>query len=371
MRPLVSSLFAPNFAPFTALLAVLLVLLLTPAVARAELDCWVPNREESHTAENLPFRSARLTPFRDAVLAADQVVRDNPHFKAMPRKIRIRSSMAIGGAANNKQARYGALNVTAYRPDVWEGKCGLSYGADRCCSDGNVSILFNEPRTFLGQSHKDEQIEMFEEPKLTGRVAGFPEYRGMYVMLSSGERVPWIPVTVAEYLDLKERRMLKEGAEFEKTKARGTGLDPATLEQAYQNMKKIDPKAAEDFRTTMQRQMETLPVQQQKHFEKADAFQSKQLADLRAYRAALSAEQLRAQAREGIGPQQLAAAGDPHAKPLVKLDPRFFEGSDPHRVRLISVFVGVVPKDPVAERRETMQKTRDTLDYARLAQLLR
>ena len=137
-----------------ALFALLVAALAVPAEARAELDCWVPNREESADGK-LPFRSPQLAPFRDALLAAEQVVRDNPHFKAMPRRIRMRSTLAVGGVVVPGEPRYGQLNVTAYRPDVWEGKCGLNYGADRCCSDGNVTILFNNPRTFLAQPGRD------------------------------------------------------------------------------------------------------------------------------------------------------------------------------------------------------------------------
>jgi hypothetical protein len=44
----------------------------------------------------------------------EDVVRRNPHFRAMPRRIRIRSTIAVGGGT----PRYGQLNTNAYRPDV-------------------------------------------------------------------------------------------------------------------------------------------------------------------------------------------------------------------------------------------------------------
>ncbi len=54
-----------------------------------------------------------------------------------------------------------------------------------------------------------------------------------------------------------------------------------------------------------------------------------------------------------------------------KPDPGFPDMSDPNRVQLIRVFVSVVPHDTVAARRETMQRTMDTLDNGALARLLR
>ena len=56
---------------------------------------------------------------------------------------------------------------------------------------------------------------------------------------------------------------------------------------------------------------------------------------------------------------------------MVKDDPDFPDRRDPDRVQLMSVFVGVVPNDEVLVRRDTMQRTKDTYDYARLAKLLR
>jgi hypothetical protein len=54
-----------------------------------------------------------------------------------------------------------------------------------------------------------------------------------------------------------------------------------------------------------------------------------------------------------------------------KRDPSFPDVCDPNYVQLIRVFVSVVPHDTVAARRDTMQRTMDTLDDGALARLLR
>lgn len=95
------------------------------------------------------------------------------------------------------------------------------------------------------------------------------------------------------------------------------------------------------------------------------------LEEILKLRASLTPAQLAAQAFCGKGPLQLGGAEVPLSKPLVKRDRSFPDKSDPNRVQMISVFVSVVDNDPVLERRTTMQRTKDTLDYARLAKLLR
>jgi len=326
--------------------------------AQAALDCWLPTRNQTQPR----YLKQSLPALLSAAREAERVVRDNPHFKAMPRPIRIRPTVAVTPGTVQ-------LNVNAYRPEVWEGTCGLSAGADRCCSDGGITILVNQPRNLLKPFDKDAAVEIFEAPRRTGHVAGYPEYGGMYVVLTPGEREPWLPLTVAEYLDFVERRLQRQAAEAEANlaAARG-GIDPAEVQRAYEGMKKIDPKAAEAFRTDMEKRMAATPPARAAVRE---SWEHKQLAELRALRAQLTPAQSAAPAYMGAGPMNLGVADDARSRSLVKLDPSFPDPAAPDRVQLISVFVSVVPNDAVAERRATMQRTKDTLDYAALAKLLR
>jgi hypothetical protein len=68
----------------------------------------------------------------------------------------------------------------------------------------------------------------------------------------------------------------------------------------------------------------------------------------------------------------LALPSDAAATPLVKLDPGFgWDTADPNRIQLMRVFVSVVEADTEVARKETMRKTKETLDYAALAGLER
>jgi len=336
----------------------LVLLALCTLPAQAALDCWVPTRDQSQAR----YAKLPLPALRGAAREAERVVRDNPHFKAMPRPIRIRPSVSITPGTVQ-------LNVNAYQPEVWEGTCGLKAGADRCCGDGGITILVNQPRNLLKLFDKDASLEIFEAPLRTGRVAGYPEYGGMYMVLTPGEREPWLPLTVGEYLDLVERRLQKQAAQAEANLASmRDGIDPVEVQRAYEGMKQIDPKAAEAFRADMDRRMAAAPPARGAPRE---SWERKQLAELQALRAQLAPAQFAAPAYVGAGPMNLGAGNDPRSRPLVKLDPSFPDPAAPDRVQLISVFVSVVSNDPVAERRTTMQQTRDTLDYAALAKLLR
>ena len=165
-----------------------MLFLLAPAGPALALDCWAPTREQQYVDGRVTITSPEVAPMRRALLAADEIVQRNPHFRGMPREIRIRTSISIGGGA----PRYGQLNAVAYRPDVWApGACDLLPGADRCCTDGNITIVFNDARGFLTAAGKDDVLEMFEQPELTGRVAGYPEYNGMNILLSVDGKVPW------------------------------------------------------------------------------------------------------------------------------------------------------------------------------------
>lgn len=357
----------PATLPWAFALVCLLASTLFSQTYPNRLDCWVPTREEHFAGTGLTIKSPQVAPMRQALLAAEDVVRGNPHFRAMPRAIRIRSTIAVGEGT----PRYGQLNTNAYRPDVWAtGKCDVVPGADRCCRDGMITMTFNDPRPFVRGAMKDDVIEMFEEPTLTGRVGGFPEYNGIDVLISVGGAVPWTPVTVAEYLEFHERRLQKSRAEATKNLSQ-PGIDPAKVQTAYENMKKIDPKAAEEFLANMRKLMAEAPARMEKTRASTDALYDRDFAALAALRASLSSSDLQRQAAVGEGPMQLAKAGDPRARSLVKMDPTFFDTTSANRIQLIRVNVGVHDDDPVSERRETMKATKQTLDYAALATLLR
>lgn len=333
--------------------------LLVGGTAKA-LDCWVPTVDNTQPE----FRKAVVPNMRGVVSATEQILRDNPHFKAMPRPIRIRASYSVGPS-------HGHINVNAYQPAVWAaGRCDVVPGADRCCSDGGVTVMVNSAVTTASTyAAKDEQVTYYQEPRRTGTVAGYPEFEGKVFMSLNG-RLPWIPASVAEYLGFQERQVLRRRDEFRKNRPAFYGQDLKAVEKAYDNMKKFDAKAAEQYRTTALAQNDAIAAQQRKTAETAERTIARQLEEIAQVRASLTPAQLAAQAYHGNGPLNLGRADDPLSTRLVKPDPDFFDRSQPDRVQLITVYVSVPPNDPIPERQATLQRTKDTFDYPRLAKFL-
>lgn len=286
------------------------------------LDCWIPSVDNTQPR----YRKDVLPNLRNFVATVEEVVRDNPHFKAMPRPIRIRSAFSVGPADAQ-------VNVYAYQPPVWTpGSCNVVPGADRCCHDGSITVLVNgSAATGSDYAVRAGKVNWFKEPKRTGTVAGFPEFEGRVYMSLDG-RLPWIPFSVDEYLADQERQVLERRDEFRKNRPKASGED--------EYMKTIERNIAQD------------------------------LDKIVSFRAGLTPAQLAAQAYHGNGPHNLGRADDPLSVKLVKPNREFFDRDQVDRISLITVYVGGAPNDPVPERLATMQRTKATFDYQRLAKFL-
>jgi hypothetical protein len=324
------------------------------------LDCWVPTLDATQPAH----KKMPLPNLRALVAAGEQMVRDNPHFKAMPRPIRIRARYAVGPSYVN-------LNVDASQPIVWKGTCDLLPQALDCCVDGGINIMVNTPESVLYRVHSDvKDVNFFRQPKETGRVGGWPSYEDK-VLMSVGGRLPWLPVTIGEYIDYEERREREKRAEVLARRPKLYGVDPAKVQKTYEKMKKSHPAEAEQYLADMKAQMPALEEQHRKRAERGDQLAAEKLTRILQARASFTPEQLAAPMYYGSGPLNIARPGDPQAYALVKPDPDFPDRSDPDRVQLITVYTSVSKDDPILERRDTMQRTRDTLEYARLEKFLR
>jgi hypothetical protein len=323
------------------------------------LDCWVPTLDTTQPA----YRRMPLPNLRAVVAAGEQMVRDNPHFKAMPRPIRIRAHYAVGPS-------YGSLNVRASQPSVWKGTCDLHSRALDCCADGGINIMVNAPESALHAVYaNDDELKIFRQPKATGMVAGWPSYEDR-VLMSVGGRLPWLPVTIGEFIDFQERRERAKQAEALARRPKVYGVDPAIVQRTYEKMKKSHPAEAEKYLVDMNAQLPALQEQHRKRAERDDQLAAERLAKIQQTRASFTPQQLASQAYHGSGPLNIARPDDSRAYGLVKPDPEFPDRRDPDRVQLITVFTSIVKDDTVLERRDTMQRTKDTLDYARLEKFL-
>jgi sRNA-binding regulator protein Hfq len=81
-------------------------------------------------------------------------------------------------------------------------------------------------------------------PKLTGTVAGFPEYNN-WVVISKDGRLPWIPQTLEEKLAVEGNKRRAALAEWTTTRAGMKGMDAGALRKTYEAVKKTDPAGAE------------------------------------------------------------------------------------------------------------------------------
>ena len=344
----------------------LALLIGVPAIAAAQLDCQIPTRERVDTGT---LNSPALAPIRKIALAVEAIVKSNAVFMAGARPIRVRTTIDYALA----EPRTAIVNVRAYNKAAWiAGKCDVIPEADRGggVSDGAIHIVINDPRTFFGGRLGDAELEAYEEPVRTGEVAGFPEYDGMYVLVSEGRRVPWIPVTIAQALDREERRLRTRFEEWATQKAR-PWISEAKIQESYELLKKIDAAAAEEQRVAMMKVLQEEKVRRPKLEAEGDAALAKELAALVAYRASFSPQQLQGQASPGaMRPGGGVRVDDPKGRKLVTVDPEFAK-LPADRLHLMRVFRGGVAQDPVPGRYAWQRQSNDALDYAALAALVK
>jgi len=344
----------------------LLSVVLVPSLAHAQLDCMISTRERVST---LPGpTSPVLAPFRRLVHAAEAIVKRNEMFLDGARAIRVRTTIDFADA----RPRVATVNTVAYNEGAWvSGRCAVIAQADRggSISDGGIHLVINDPRAFLGAADNDGVLESFAEPLRTGDVAGFPEYNGMYILLSASRRVPWIPVTVADALDREARRIERSRTDWEREKAQ-PWLTEARIEESYEFMKKIDARAADENRAAMLGVLEEEQARRPQMEAAHDARLATQADDLRAYRSSFSAEQLGEPARIGAFPDGTVRVDDPKGRRLVKVDPATAD-LDPDRIHFIRVFASGVPADPVPGRFAWMERSKAAIDLAALHALMR
>jgi hypothetical protein len=354
----------------------LLAVALAPVVG-AHAACWI-ERERSTTADQLPIADPRVAGMRAAARAMNAILERNAALQALP-EVRLRSTwQVVGHPRSTPGMPYGFhLVLWAHPRQVWgPGECDVIPQADRVDPRAAVVVQTNSVRSTLTQQDsyvRDEQIEAFVEPEQIGKVGRYPVYRGQWIVLTFDGRVPWIPVTTAEYLAFEERRLMREVAEADRniadTHARVGQYDDSGPRQVYEAMKKTDPVEAEKFWTMIQ------GVKAQAARDAAAAATAppivnawvKQLDDLRALRASLTPAQLRAQAREGHNSKSPIRPVDTLPR-LVKMDPAFpWERADANRIRMMEIhFSGAgSPYDAM------MRQAAETFDWGAIEALMR
>jgi hypothetical protein len=343
------------------------MLLLVPSLAAAELDCIVPTREEGYDATR-PGAEA----MRRAARAVEAIVKRNRLFMAGNEPVRVRTSISYHG----DRWLSASVITTAYNKKAWVGEgCQVSKFADRGggLSDGQIAVYINDPDAMLGGRVGDSKLPARLAPRRVGEVAGFPLFaRGddaadTMVMMSSSEELPWVPVTIAEALDWREREIAEREASWQK-QAGSAGQVEKQLRAAYENMKKMDPAGAEKMRVRMERDLEKMRADEARVHAQSNSAVAGTRAEFDAYRASFSAAQLREPATISgtTFRKTVPRVDDPKGRPIVQVDTAAAE-RDPGRIWLL-----VVPQYSVAtdEDHQWQVASRNALEYAALAQVL-
>ncbi len=247
--------------------------------------CWTPYVEEDSS------RLPKFQALRQGLLSAEALLKKNAAFMAPPQPSRFRTSLSLG-PYDESGARMHIKVVPERKADLtrlWTGACGVIPQVDRIGGAiAQVSIFFNiiSKDQFLG-------APLGKAPKRTGTVGGFPQYDNLWIFISKDGRVPWIPDTLADKLDVLIKRREDKLADWKRERANAKAPDVAAAQTAYDMLKKTDPAGAENFMKTMRETAAEFARQQQSVWPQRTAALEKQLADAKAYRATFSADELR------------------------------------------------------------------------------
>jgi hypothetical protein len=351
----------------TKILMILAFLLFLPSFASAQLDCIVPTREEGYDASRPGAEAVRR-----AARAIEAIVKRNATFMAGNEPVRVRTSISYYG----DRWLSASVITTAYNKKAWTGEgCQVSKFADRGggLSDGQIAVYINDPDAMLGGKVGDSELPARLAPRRVGELASFPLYgRGedaadTMVMLTASSELPWTPVTIAEALDWREREIAEREASWQKQSG-SAGQVETQLRAAYENMKKVNPAAAEDMRVRMERDIAKIRADEARVHAKSNDAVAGTRTEFDAYRASFSAAQLREQATisGAVYRKTVMRVDDPKGRPIARVNTAIAE-RDPGRIKLL-----VIPQYSVAtdEDHQWQVASRNALDYAALGALL-
>jgi hypothetical protein len=353
----------------------LAVLLSAAPLGAGAAGCWI-DEVPAKTADQLPVGAPAAAPLARLAREINAVLHRHPALAALPdgpTPVRLRTRWSIGYPHPELGRRSLWLQLRDHRPELWAGACGLSVHADRVEPRASVVVHVDAPEQLLERrAIDDDQLTAWPEPPLTGHAGPHPVYAGAMVVLSANGQLPWQPVTMDEYLRFHERE-LQRGAEAAAQSRREVerhddGAMDRQMRAIYENMKKIDPAAAEQTLAALRAQMPAARAAAQRDVDRGERLSSDRLEALRAFRASLSAAVLQGPARLGWTEPRAPELLERMPR-LVKIDPAWAGDRDPRQagpgVRVIGLKIqGREPFE--APMRQVLQ----TLDYAALAALL-
>ena len=253
-------------------------------------NCWTKRVEEDSAAAPM---FARL---REGMLTAETLLKQNAAFMSAPVPVRMRASMSAG-PGRDSGARLHVKAVPERKPDgtrLWSKECEVIPQVDRIGGAmTQISVFFNTGADGLFLNNGKG-----EAPRLTGRFGGYPEYNG-WVLITKDGRLPWIPRTLADYLQEEGERRRRALADWNKSRAGIKPADPAWIQKTAEMLKATDPAGAAKFVDEMTAQAAEVKRQQQEVHPAITTGLEQQLAEFEKYRASFSEEQLRSPAVRG------------------------------------------------------------------------
>lgn len=383
-----------------------LVALVTPVAAQSG-GCALPAAQLHHalaTVEKLPLarRDNYIFELNDPLPRAmraqlarvGEVVQAAPSIRAHQGDLMIEPRIASGweqrfpwASPTDSGPYFGYYMLSWYGPRAWGGPCALKKGASwggQLLVVANAIGPANAART--SASFTDGAGEMFIEPRVTRRIAGFPLYEDHVLIVTNSSRPILIPASVERVLRARMtdlRKMIAESNEEASTQESGSGSAAMTdaikqLEALYEQMRETDPKGAAELKANIEKMRQTTPAVRDVERRSADtlsAFVGRHTDELRrleAHLASLSSAERRAQAYLGGKAHDewgLGHKGDEDALPLVSLNPEFFDRSAPRGAIQV---LALIPRGSDDDALTKLGwELLESLDYASLRGLLR
>lgn len=255
--------------------------IVNPAPSGGESNCWTTRVEEDAST------NPRFAGLRQAMISAEGLLRKNMAFMSALEPVRLRTSLSAGPFPDSG-ARIHVKAVPERKRDgtrIWSKGCEVIPQVDRIGGAiSQVSIFFNmDPLGSIAGTSG-------QPPKMTGEVAGYPEYNG-WILLTKGGRLPWVPHTVSDKLDDELARRTKALDEYRKTTAQLKAPDEASLRSTVEMLRKNDPAGADKFLAEMRAQSDEIARQRREVIPATLAQLERAVADLHAYRTSLTQAQ--------------------------------------------------------------------------------
>lgn len=200
----------------------LVVALAAAGPASAQSTCWAPDRAQA--PDRAVARTAPVTALNAAVTRVSAVFKANPALTRIP-NVRLMVTSYIG-YANQGFGHAVRISAGLYPPNTWREGCTLMSGPE-FFNQGHVHVQLNSPDEIFHDVRprlRDDGLVAFAEPTgaaVIGEETYFESIRG--VVLTPDRRPAWVPVTVADWLDFRERAARRKvgevSAELDKQKA--------------------------------------------------------------------------------------------------------------------------------------------------------